>query len=46
MKKTTVEIVEAIDTSQVYGELSHEQSGGICVFFGNVREFSNDEEVV
>ncbi len=46
MNKKIVEIVDAIDTSQVYAELSHPHSGGICVFVGTVREFTNKEEVV
>lgn len=46
MEKSIIEIVDVIDTSQVYGELSHASSGGICVFVGSVREFTNDEEVV
>lgn len=44
--KKRIEIVEHIDTSQVYTELSDSQSGGICVFVGAVREFTNNEEVV
>lgn len=45
MRKTTVEIVDNIDASQVYDELSHAQSGGICVFVGSVREFTDNEQV-
>ena len=41
-----VEIVDKIDTTQVYAELSDARSGGICVFIGTVREFTNNEEVV
>ena len=44
--KKFIEIVEAIDTSQVYAELSDSNSGGICVFVGTVREFTKKEEVV
>ena len=44
--KKRIEIVEQIDTSQVYAELSDPHSGGICVFVGAVREFTNNEEVV
>ncbi len=44
--KKRIEIVEQIDTSQVYAELSDPNSGGICVFVGAVREFTNNEEVV
>ncbi|WP_299534955.1 molybdenum cofactor biosynthesis protein MoaE [Ulvibacterium sp.] len=46
MEKPIIEIVDIIDTSLVYGELSHAGSGGICVFVGAVREFTNKEEVV
>ncbi|MCJ7466762.1 MAG: molybdenum cofactor biosynthesis protein MoaE [Maribacter sp.] len=46
MKKIIIEIVDTIDTSRVYSELSHAQSGGICVFIGSVREFTNKEAVV
>ncbi|MEM9142383.1 MAG: molybdenum cofactor biosynthesis protein MoaE [Bacteroidota bacterium] len=35
-----------MDTSQVFGELSHPGSGGICVFTGAVREFTNKQQVV
>ena len=41
-----VEIVDIIDTSQVCTELSDAGSGGICVFVGTVREFTQGEEVV
>lgn len=44
--KKRIEIVGHIDTSQVYAELSDPQSGGICVFIGAVREFTQDEEVI
>jgi len=44
--KIQIEIVEEIDTSKVYDELSHRNSGGICVFVGAVREFTDNEEVV
>ncbi|MDC6389860.1 molybdenum cofactor biosynthesis protein MoaE [Maribacter sp. PR1] len=40
-----IEIVSSLDTNQVYAELSHPNSGGICVFFGAVREFTNNEQV-
>ena len=47
MKKTTIiEIVDIIDTSEVFTELSHPHSGGICVFVGAVREFTHNEEVL
>ena len=41
-----IEIVNDIDTAKVYAELSDAKSGGICVFVGAVREFTNNEEVV
>lgn len=44
--KKIIEIVDIIDTSQVFTELSDAQSGGICVFIGTVREFTQGEEVV
>jgi len=44
--KKIIEIVDTIDTSQVFTELSDAQSGGICVFVGTVREFTQGEEVV
>lgn len=40
-----IEIVENLETSKVYEELSHPNSGGICVFIGAVREFTNKEKV-
>ncbi|MFS4456639.1 molybdenum cofactor biosynthesis protein MoaE [Maribacter sp. 2304DJ31-5] len=43
--KKIIDIVETIDTSQVYTELSDTQSGGICVFIGTVREFTDQQEV-
>ncbi|SHJ41076.1 molybdenum cofactor biosynthesis protein MoaE [Pseudozobellia thermophila] len=45
-QKTTIEIVDQIDVSQVYGELSHPHSGGVCVFVGSVREFTQNEQVM
>jgi molybdopterin synthase catalytic subunit len=41
-----IEIVDTIDTAKVYSELSDAKSGGICVFVGTVREFTDEEEVV
>ncbi len=41
-----IEIVDTIDTAKVYSELSDAKSGGICVFVGTVREFTNEEKVV
>lgn len=46
MSKKIIEIVDIIDTSQVFTELSDTHSGGICVFVGTVREFTKGEEVV
>ena len=46
MEKTIVEIVDYIEPDKVYAELSHSESGGICVFVGTVREFTQGEEVV
>ena len=46
MSKKIIEIVDIIDTSKVFSELSDAQSGGICVFVGTVREFTKGEEVV
>lgn len=43
--KKIIEIVNDLDTKTVYEELSDPGSGGICVFFGAVREFTNNEEV-
>tara|TARA_R110002051_G_scaffold144021_2_gene216963 strand:- start:71 stop:481 length:411 start_codon:yes stop_codon:yes gene_type:complete len=41
-----IEIVDKIDTDQVFKELSDPKSGGICIFVGTVREFTNNETVV
>lgn len=46
MDNKIVEIVNSIDTSQVFTELSDSRSGGICVFVGTVREFTEGEAVV
>lgn len=46
MENRIVEIVSEIETSEVFKELSHAQSGGICVFVGTVREFTKNEEVL
>lgn len=46
MNNKIIEIVDVIDTSQVFTELSHPKSGGICVFVGTVREFTKGETVV
>ncbi len=44
--KKHLEIVDQIDTSTVYAQLSHPHSGGICIFVGAVREFTEQQEVV
>ncbi len=46
MQKPIIEIVDVIETNVVYDELSDAASGGICVFVGTVREFTNNETVV
>ena len=46
MSKKIIEIVDVIDTSKVFTELFDAQSGGICVFVGTVREFTQGQEVV
>tara|TARA_R110000765_G_scaffold163627_3_gene268549 strand:+ start:389 stop:808 length:420 start_codon:yes stop_codon:yes gene_type:complete len=46
MSEKIIEIVDKIDASKVFNELSHPKSGGICVFVGTVREFTKGEEVV
>lgn len=46
MEKPIIEIVETIDTTQVYDELSDAKSGGICVFIGTVRDFTDNESVI
>ena len=46
MSKKIIEIVDIIDTSKVFSELSDTQSGGIWIFVGTVREFTQGEEVV
>lgn len=44
--KKNIAIVDQIDTSAVYEQLSHPHSGGICVFVGAVREFTQAQQVV
>jgi molybdopterin synthase catalytic subunit len=46
MKNTFIDIVDKIDTAQVYTDLIDAHSGGICVFVGTVREFTNNEQVI
>jgi len=43
--KKIIEIVEKIDSGLAYTELSDPNSGGICVFIGAVREFTNNQKV-
>jgi molybdopterin synthase catalytic subunit len=45
MQKPIIEIVDTIETAVVYDELSDSASGGICVFLGTVRDFTNKEAV-
>lgn len=40
-----VSIVENIDLNLAYKELSHNSSGGICLFVGTVRDHTNKKEV-
>ena len=35
-----IQIVPHIDTTIAYQQLSHPESGGICVFIGSVRNLS------
>ena len=46
MRRKIIEIVQKIDASQVFSELSDAHSGGICVFVGTVREFTQNEKVM
>lgn len=46
MSKKSIEIVDVIDTSEIFAELSDAQSGGVCVFVGTVREFTQNEKVM
>jgi molybdopterin synthase catalytic subunit len=46
MKKAIIEIVDTLEVSKVYAELSDPKSGGICVFVGTVRELTQGETVV
>lgn len=40
-----VSIVENIDLNLAYKQLSHNSSGGICLFVGTVRDHTNKKEV-
>lgn len=44
--KKILSIVETIDPGTVYAALAHPKSGGICVFVGTVREFTDEQQVV
>ncbi|MEX0273908.1 MAG: molybdenum cofactor biosynthesis protein MoaE [Flavobacteriaceae bacterium] len=44
--ESIVELVDDIDVGRAYQAVSHPKSGGVCVFVGTVREFTNSEEVV
>jgi len=46
MMKKTITIVNQIDVAQAYAELSDAHRGGICVFVGTVREFTQNEKVL
>ena len=46
MNKAIIEIVDTLEVSKVYAELSDPRSGGICVFVGTVRELTQGETVV
>ena len=46
MVEPIIEIVDNLDPNGAYEELSHPQSGGICVFVGTVRDITKGEEVV
>jgi molybdopterin synthase catalytic subunit len=46
MNKAIIEIVDTLEVSSVYAELSDPRSGGICVFVGTVRELTQGETVV
>ncbi len=46
MNKAIIEIVDILEVSKVYAELSDPRSGGICVFVGTVRELTQGETVV
>jgi len=43
--KINIEIVDQINTKDVYEKLSHIDCGGICVFIGNVRGTSGNVPV-
>jgi len=43
--KIDVKIVSDLDTTKAYEQLSHPESGGICVFIGSVRNVTQNEKV-
>jgi len=44
--KKTIAIVDSINVAEIYEQLSDANSGGICVFVGTVREFTQNEKVM
>ncbi len=46
MMKKDISIVATIDIAKAHAKLSDAKSGGICVFVGTVREFTQNEKVV
>lgn len=40
-----IEITDNLDCSQAYKQLSHPDSGGICVFIGSVRQSTKNKDV-
>jgi molybdopterin synthase catalytic subunit len=43
--KIDIQIVNDIDTTKVYQQLSDPESGGICVFIGSVRNTTQNKKV-
>ncbi len=43
--KKIIEIVSELDCTTAYTDLKHDESGGICVFMGSVRNQTNQESV-
>ena len=44
--KTGIQIVSDVNTTSVYQQLSHPDSGGICVFIENVRNITQNDKVI
>lgn len=40
-----IEITDNLDCNEAYNQLSHPESGGMCVFIGSVRQSTQDKEV-